>query len=531
MADEKPSDTVFVAQNARDVSSALEDPRYITGWRLHGISFFLLVALFVAQMDTSITSTSILTITDQLGEWEKNSWVFTAYMLSFCGFQLTWAKFSDTITRKIAFLMSTFIFTVFSGACGASQTLTQLIMFRWVQGIGGCGIFALTQLVFFELVPSRKWPVYVTLVTVVIAISLIAGPLVGGAIALTGHWRWIFLINVPICGIAFIGTILAFPNKLWNEPAARHNLGVFSFASFRRLDLIGSFLLLGACLLVTTGLEQAAIGYAWTSPLVLPLILMTAPFLVAFLVWEWYITTRREVPEPVFPWPAYILRNTYFAGSVLMICLVQIPQRYMTVNGLSSLDAAVRLLSFGALVPSSSTFAAALMGKLQIPPSFIILAGSVLQLIGAVLFSRVPSNSDIHPDQYGYQVILGVGVGFVMCGLILLVPFVMEERDLSVGTASIAQFRVLGGLIGIAIATSLSTPYLRENILEVVSPSSALLILEKTVNIYILPVETRREVERIFAESFSLQSNLLIGFAAAQIPTTALMWTMQSWSP
>ena len=113
-----------------------------------------------------------------------------------------------------------------------------------------------------------------------------------------------------------------------------------------------------------------------------------------------------------------------------MICLVQIPQRYMTVNGLSSFDAAVRLLSFGAFVPLSSTFAAALIGKYQIPPSFVILSGSMMQLVGAVLFSRIPSDLYVHPEQYGYQIMLGVGVGFVMCGLILLVPCVMEHRDL-----------------------------------------------------------------------------------------------------
>lgn len=62
-----------------------EDTQYITGWRLHGICFWLLLSLFVAQMDTSITSTSILTITDQLGGFKKSSWVFTAYMLPFCG--------------------------------------------------------------------------------------------------------------------------------------------------------------------------------------------------------------------------------------------------------------------------------------------------------------------------------------------------------------------------------------------------------------------------------------------------------------
>jgi MFS family permease len=68
-------------------------------------------------------------------------------------------------------------------------------MFRWVQGIGGCGVFAMSQLIFFELVPPSKWPMYVSLVTGVIALALVVAPLLGGAISDAEQWRWIFLLK------------------------------------------------------------------------------------------------------------------------------------------------------------------------------------------------------------------------------------------------------------------------------------------------------------------------------------------------
>lgn len=73
--------------------------------------------------------------------------------------------------------------------------MIQLIMFRWCQGAGGCGVFALVQLVFFELLPARKWPLYMSIVTGVVALSTIVGPLLGGGITVHGSWRWIFIFK------------------------------------------------------------------------------------------------------------------------------------------------------------------------------------------------------------------------------------------------------------------------------------------------------------------------------------------------
>lgn len=107
--------------------------------------------------------------------------------------------------------------------------------------------------------------------------------------------------SVPICAIATIALLLTFPAKLWNEPSNSGQARI-SRHSAHRIDFVGATLLLGACLLISTGLQQAALGYAWTSAYVLPLVIITIPFVLTFLFWEWYITTRRTHPEPVFPW-------------------------------------------------------------------------------------------------------------------------------------------------------------------------------------------------------------------------------------
>ncbi|MCJ1438935.1 hypothetical protein MMC27_008325, partial [Xylographa pallens] len=170
---------------------------WIVGWKLRLIVLGLCLSLFMVQMESSVTSTSILAITNDLGGFEQNAWIFTAYFFTYGGLLIIWSKLSDIFGRKPLLITAVAIFIVSSGVCGASQTIIQLIMFRWVQGIGGCGIYAIATLLFFELVPPVKFANYTALATAVVSLAMSMGPLIGGAINSnggTGIWRWVFLI-------------------------------------------------------------------------------------------------------------------------------------------------------------------------------------------------------------------------------------------------------------------------------------------------------------------------------------------------
>ncbi|GAW24967.1 hypothetical protein ANO14919_145640 [Xylariales sp. No.14919] len=488
---------------------------YVSSWRLHALTVILCLCLFVAQMESTITSTAVIAITNDLGGYTKASWIVTAYWLTSGAFQIFWARLSDIIGRKVAIMSSIFIFTAFSGACGGSQTVFQLIMLRWLQGVGGCGILALGQLIFFELVPPEKYTAYTALVTSVIASSLVTGPLIGGGITLDQEqWKWIFLLNLPVGGIALLVLGWLFPRPLWNEPAAKQ-IGNLSVGSriFKNLDILGAVLLLGACLLLSTGLQQASIGYAFNSAFVLPLLAVSAVFAVAFVVWEWHITTQREQPQPVFPWRFFqsrirmgIILCSWFSGGVVSTCIFQIPQRFITANGMSPFAAAARLLAFGAFVPLGSGFTGVLLGKLRIRPVVVIGTGAVLQLIGAAC------------------------LGFVMPALIYLLPYTMEKRDLSTATATVSQFRILGGLIAVSIGASITTRNISANLRGVVPPSYLAMILERTETINLLSAESAKLARQVFGKGYNLQMDLGIGLAAAQLPATLLMWTWKNYS-
>lgn len=100
------------------------------------------------------------------------------------------------------------------------------------------------------------------------------------------------------------------------------------------------------------------------------------------------------------------------------------------MNGESVFQAGVKLLPFGAFIPAGSTLAATLMGRGRIRAEYILLAGGILEVSGTVLLYKTSAGLQITHAQYGYQILTGTGVGFFNAALILLVPHVLEMRDL-----------------------------------------------------------------------------------------------------
>lgn len=213
------------------------------------------------------------------------------------------------------------------------------------------------------------------------------------------------------------------------------------------------------------------------------------------------------------------------------------------MNGLSPFNAGVRLLPFAVLVPAMSSLAAMLMKK-TVASIYILAAGGILEVIGTVCLATMSTSPEISGPQYVFQVLIGSGVGFINSALLLLVPFVMKRGDLgewistsfsvvahctidtssAVSMAAVAQFRVLGGLVGLAIVTSVMNRWIASPLLEVLSPDQAQATLETTAALNSFPQATQLTARAIFGEGFNLQVKILIGFAVAQVLATALMW-------
>ncbi len=147
----------------------------------------LIIAMLLAQLDNMIVSPALPTIVGDLGGLAHLSWVTTAYILASTSATLIWGKLGDIFSRKAVFMVSIVIFLIGSALSGLAQSMTELIAFRALQGVGAGGLMVGVMAVMAVLVPPAQRAKYTGYMMAVLPVSMIAGPLVGGFI--TDHRR------------------------------------------------------------------------------------------------------------------------------------------------------------------------------------------------------------------------------------------------------------------------------------------------------------------------------------------------------
>src|SRR5262245_31993628 len=154
--------------------------------------------MFLAALEATVVSTAMPTVVASLGGIDHYSWVFTAYLLTSTASVPLWGRLSDLYGRRVVYLAAIALFLSGSMLSGVSQSMLQLVVFRFLQGLGGGGLIPLGLTIIggiYTLAERTRWQAVFSSVW---GVASIAGPLIGGIITDTVSWRWVFFIGLPV---------------------------------------------------------------------------------------------------------------------------------------------------------------------------------------------------------------------------------------------------------------------------------------------------------------------------------------------
>ncbi|MCO5999481.1 MDR family MFS transporter [Actinoallomurus rhizosphaericola] len=409
-------------------------------WVLLGI----LLAMLLAQLDGLIVGTAMPTIVSEIGGLDHISWVVTAYTLTMACSTPIWGKLGDLFNRKLMFLSSIVLFLIASALSGASTTMTELIIFRAVQGVGAGGLTAGAFALIGALLPPRERGRYQGMVAIVMALGSIGGPLVGGLI--TGHlgWRWAFYINLPIGIICIVWCQL-----LLHVPSARKEKAV--------IDWLGITLLTSTIAATVLAFTWAGSTYAWESWQILALAAGAASGLALF------IASQKRAANPLMPLRIFTESRNFPLASLLLIvagvamfgATLYLPLFQQTVQGASATNSGLLLVPMMAGTVIASNIAGKVMTKTGKYKIFPVL-GTASLVVGMYLLSTMDTGTARFTTSL-FMVLVGIGTGFTLQMANTIAQNSVELRDIGAASAAATLFRTVGGSLGVAVFGSLFT--------------------------------------------------------------------------
>ncbi|KAJ5590773.1 Efflux pump [Penicillium hetheringtonii] len=402
-------------------TEAIEGPEFNASRRFWAAFGSLLVVILASALDATSLSTALPIISRELGGTAIQAfWAGTSFLLTSTVFQLTFGSLSQIFGRKS--LIISFPDPIYCA--------------------GGGGILSLTEVVITDLVPLRQRGTYFGYGGAVWALGSVTGPIMGGGLAQAASWRWIFWINLPICGIGFV-MIVAFLN-LKPVPGSL-------FAKIAKVDWVGALLLTASSTSLLLALSWGNVMYPWSSwRTIVPLILgVVGIFILVF--YEAKVPHEPIVRLSIFKEKTALVTylGTCIHGVVLWCLLYYLPLYYECVKGYSPIIAGVSVflrhlpslqpqLWLGFWYPNGAGFD----GQSGLDGLCLTLGMGLMYLLG-------PDTSI--PEWVFLNLIPGLGLGMLYNSQGYASQAAADEKDSAHAATMYTFSRSFGQSIGVAI--------------------------------------------------------------------------------
>jgi EmrB/QacA subfamily drug resistance transporter len=430
------------------VPPAFSNPAAPTPKQVKWIVTGLMLGLLLSSLDQTIVSTAMPTVIADLNGMALYSWVFSIYMLTSTASVPIFGKLADLYGRRMIYLIGMGFFLVGSALCGLSENMTELIIFRAIQGIGAGALMPVAMTIIGDIFPPDRRGKMQGIFGAVFGLSSVLGPAVGGFLVDSLNWHWIFYVNLPfgILGAIVLGTVL------------KESKGTEK----KSIDWGGALVLTGAVVtlllaLVLGGGNESDPGthYPWGSAQIISLFAASAMLIALFI----FIEAR--VKEPIMPLYLFKIRAItvssivgFFMGIGMFGAITYIPLYVQGVIGESASKAGYILTPLMLSLILSSIIGGRIISKISYRT--IIVVSMLIMTLGFTLLSQMTMDTTNSTVVF-YMIITGLGMGPLMPVLTIAVQSAVSRDQRGVATSSSQFFRSIGATLGVSVMGALMT--------------------------------------------------------------------------
>ncbi|KAK9235320.1 major facilitator superfamily domain-containing protein [Lipomyces kononenkoae] len=418
-------------------------------WLVTAIMGVMMLLTLATALDATTITTALEYMTAALNGTAVDAvWAGTSFLLTSTAFQPIFASFSEIFGRKPITMVAVVLFTI--GACiaGWAKNFSVLIAGRSIQGAGGGGIIAMTEIIITDLIPLRERGKYMGLFSTMWALGSVTGPVIGGAFAQNVTWRWIFWMNLPICGIA----LPLIPLCL------RLSLARSKFSEkVRRIDWIGMVLFVGSVTSLLLGVSFGGTMFPWRSASVVVPLVIGGCGTIVFCAYEWFVAKEPMVPMRIFTDRTAIVNyiGTLMHGIVLWCVVYFLSIYYLVVKNFTPIMDGVAAFPLTFTIAPASVavgVAVSISGRFR----WALWVGWALTVLGMGLMSLLTVGTTT--GQFiGLTIIEGIGTGMLFPSMSTAIQASVDQNNVAIASAMFSFVRALGQTFGVAIGGSIFT--------------------------------------------------------------------------
>jgi EmrB/QacA subfamily drug resistance transporter len=400
----------------------------------------IMLANFLVAIDATILATAVPSIVEDLGSFEAFPWLFTTYLLAQAVTVPVYSKLVDMVGRKPILLLGIAVFLLGSILCALAPNMLLLIVFRAVQGLGAGAITPAVLTIPGDIYSVEERARVQGYLSSVWAVAAVLGPTVGGLFAQFIDWRWIFIVNIPLCLLA--GWLIV---RNFHERFERRE---------HRIDVAGAVLLTVALTLLLLGVLEGGVAWAWNAPISLGIFAAAAVLLLIFVLVE-----RRAV-EPVLPVGVLTRRvvlaaclTSAFVGVALTGLNLYVPTYLQRGLEVTPLVAGLTLAALAVGWPIASTISGRIYMRIGFRRTGLI--GATLSTVVVVVFTLTSGAPHLAVAAVACF-ILGIGMGLLFTPMLVAAQSSVAWNERGVVTGAITFLRNVGSAVGAAVCGSIA---------------------------------------------------------------------------